>query len=83
MHSPIVVLWTHLIFLIFLLLSATLCSPACSPATDKIPDSSVKSIADSFFSTGEVIFNLVSGQAVTSEYFRRVDAAPAVQVVKK
>lgn len=41
------------------------------PATHLIPDSSVKTVADSYFSAGEVVFNVVAGQAVTSQYFKR------------
>ncbi|KAI9637364.1 uncharacterized protein MKK02DRAFT_43290 [Dioszegia hungarica] len=42
-----------------------------SPATEMIPDSSVRSIANGYLGAGETIFNLVSGQAVTSQYFKR------------
>lgn len=45
--------------------------PSCRPATNLVPDSSVKSIADSYFSAGETIFSIVSGQAVTSGWFKR------------
>lgn len=48
-------------------LSATL----FSPATDLIPDSSIKSITDSYLGAGTTIFDIVSGQAVTSQYFKR------------
>ncbi|CAD6579773.1 MAG: hypothetical protein TREMPRED_002564 [Tremellales sp. Tagirdzhanova-0007] len=41
------------------------------PATNLIPDSSVKTVADSYFSAGETIFNIASGQAVTSQWFKR------------
>lgn len=41
------------------------------PATNLIPDSSIKSIADSYFSAGEVVFNMITGQAVTSQYFKK------------
>jgi len=46
-------------------------STGFAPATHLIPDSSIKSIADSYFSAGETVFNIVAGQAVTSEYFKK------------
>ncbi|KGB79437.1 hypothetical protein I307_02408 [Cryptococcus deuterogattii 99/473] len=42
-----------------------------SPATDLIPDSSIKSITDSYLGAGTTIFDIVSGQVVTSQYFKR------------
>ncbi|WWD19004.1 hypothetical protein CI109_103461 [Kwoniella shandongensis] len=42
-----------------------------TPATDLIPDSSIKSITDSYLGAGETIFQIVAGQAVTSQYFKR------------
>ncbi|RSH88644.1 hypothetical protein EHS25_002871 [Saitozyma podzolica] len=46
-------------------------STGFAPATNLIPDSSIKSIADSYFSAGEVVFNMITGQAVTSQYFKK------------
>ncbi|WVQ99962.1 hypothetical protein IAU59_007105 [Kwoniella sp. CBS 9459] len=42
-----------------------------APSTDLIPDSSIKSITDSYLSAGETVFGIVAGQAVTSQYFKR------------
>ncbi|AAW43761.1 hypothetical protein CNBE4100 [Cryptococcus deneoformans B-3501A] len=42
-----------------------------APATDLIPDSSIKSITDSYLGVGTTIFDIVAGQAVTSQYFKR------------
>lgn len=41
------------------------------PATDQIPDSSIKRVADTYFGAGETIFNIVAGQSVTSSYFKK------------
>lgn len=41
------------------------------PATNLIPDSSIKSIADGYFGVGETVYNIVSSQVVTSSYFKR------------
>ncbi|ORX38609.1 hypothetical protein BD324DRAFT_621572 [Kockovaella imperatae] len=58
-------------------------STGFGPATDKIPDSSFKSIADSYFSAGEVIFNLAAGQAVTSDYFKKIERSSSFFSGKK
>jgi len=42
-----------------------------SPATDQIPDSSIRRIADGYFGAGETIFNIVAGQTVSSSYFKK------------
>ncbi|KAK8854849.1 hypothetical protein IAR55_003588 [Kwoniella newhampshirensis] len=42
-----------------------------APATDLIPDSSIKSITDSYLGAGETVFSIVAGQAVTSQYFKK------------
>ncbi|EIW67342.1 hypothetical protein M231_02516 [Tremella mesenterica] len=46
-------------------------STGFSPATNLIPDSSIKSFADGYLSAGETLFNVVAGQAVSSQYFKR------------
>ncbi|WVQ74821.1 hypothetical protein IAR50_004428 [Cryptococcus sp. DSM 104548] len=42
-----------------------------SPATDLIPDSSLKSVTDSYLGVGHTIFDIVAGQSVTSQYFKK------------
>jgi len=46
-------------------------STGYAPATNLIPDSSIKTVADSYFAAGETVYNIIAGQAVTSEYFKR------------
>jgi hypothetical protein len=36
-----------------------------------IPDSSFRTIANTYFGAGETVFNVISSQAVTSQYFKR------------
>lgn len=43
----------------------------CRPDTTQIPESSIRSIADGYLGAGETVFNLVTGQAVTSGYFKK------------
>lgn len=54
---------------------ASLCrfAPGCSPDTTQIPESSIRSFADGYLSAGETVFNLVTGQAVTSSYFKKAE----------
>ncbi|GMK58279.1 hypothetical protein CspeluHIS016_0503110 [Cutaneotrichosporon spelunceum] len=45
-----------------------------APDTAQIPESSViRTIADKYLGAGESVFNLVAGQAVTSEYFKKTE----------
>lgn len=43
-----------------------------SPDTSQIPsDTWIRTTVDGYFGAGETIFNFVTGQAVTSPYFKR------------
>lgn len=42
-----------------------------SPDTHQIPDGSLRHVASYYLGAGETVFNLVTGQAVTSQYFKR------------
>jgi hypothetical protein len=44
-----------------------------SSQTDQISQSSVLSIAKGYLKAGETVFNLVAGQAVTSECFKKAE----------
>ncbi|CAK9779324.1 DUF1748-domain-containing protein [Cutaneotrichosporon oleaginosum] len=44
-----------------------------APDTTQIPESSIRSIADGYLGAGESVFNLVTGQAVTSSYFKKAE----------
>ncbi|KAK1927062.1 hypothetical protein DB88DRAFT_476554 [Papiliotrema laurentii] len=46
-------------------------STGFAPDTEQIPDSSLRSLANSYFGAGETIFNIVAGQSVTSSYFKK------------
>ncbi|WVQ82000.1 hypothetical protein IAT38_004127 [Cryptococcus sp. DSM 104549] len=42
-----------------------------APSTDLIPDSSIKSLTDTYLGAGQTVFDIVAGQAVTSQYFKK------------
>ncbi|WWC90747.1 uncharacterized protein L201_005684 [Kwoniella dendrophila CBS 6074] len=42
-----------------------------APATDQIPDSSIKSITDTYLSAGETVFGIIAGSSVNSQYFKK------------
>ncbi|KAF8606643.1 DUF1748-domain-containing protein [Ceratobasidium sp. AG-I] len=46
-------------------------STGYSPQTSLITEPTLKTVADSFLSVGETVYNVVQGNAVTSSYFKR------------
>lgn len=44
-----------------------------SPQTELIPESSIRSFTESYLKAGETVLTLVTGQAVTSQYFKKVE----------
>ena len=47
-------------------------STGFAPKTEEIPDSSFRSFTESYLGVGETVFNLIAGQAVSSDYFKKV-----------
>lgn len=41
------------------------------PETAKIPDPTVRSVAETYLGVGETIFDMIQGTVVNSQYFKR------------